>query len=85
MFRILSIVFICIGVFAGCSSSSDSDSPVAESTAPAGLKSTVLQNQAAYIPPQCYTMTRQAGEADPRVHNTCYPCHTTGFRPGRVG
>ncbi len=82
MFRIISIFFICIGLFAGCSSnSSDSDSPAAESTAPAELKSTVLQNQAAYIPPQCYTMTLQAEETDPRVHNTCYTCHTNGFRP----
>ncbi len=35
-------------------------------------------NPSAYIPPQCYTKT--LGESG-AIHNTCYPCHTAGFRP----
>ncbi|MFP4423336.1 MAG: hypothetical protein ACLFRG_22625 [Desulfococcaceae bacterium] len=74
------LLALCV---AGCGGS-DSD-PVADPspapTVPAGLKSTVLQNDTAYIPPQCYTETVNA---EREVHNSCYTCHTSGFRPDFV-
>ncbi len=48
------------------------------STVTADLKSTTLRNPAPFIPPQCYTKT--VGTAG-TVHNTCFTCHTNGFRP----
>jgi hypothetical protein len=36
------------------------------------LKSKALTNQAAYIPPQCYTKTK---DAQGKVHNPCFTCH----------
>lgn len=48
---------------------------VAENTS---LGTQTLENEAAYIPPQCYTKTvDQAGN----VHNPCYSCHTDASRP----
>ncbi|MGD8541554.1 MAG: hypothetical protein PVI39_04630 [Desulfobacteraceae bacterium] len=41
-------------------------------------RTAVLVNPSAYIPAQCYTKT--AGQ-DNAIHNTCYTCHTKGFRP----
>ena len=40
-----------------------------------------LTNQAAYIPPQCYTKTV---DATGTVHNPCYACHTQGTAPNFV-
>jgi Tol biopolymer transport system component len=48
------------------------------SVAVADLKDKILQNPAPYIPPQCYTKTIGPNKT---VHNTCYTCHTKGFRP----
>ena len=39
-----------------------------------------LANRAAYIPPQCFTKTRGAGD-DPQPKNPCYVCHTRGEPP----
>ncbi|OOY19981.1 hypothetical protein BMI86_10945 [Thioclava sp. DLFJ5-1] len=45
------------------------------------LKTTVLDNPTAYIPPQCYTKTEDAaGE----VHNPCQTCHTYPRHPNYV-
>ncbi|OWY13288.1 hypothetical protein B6V72_10885 [Thioclava sp. F34-6] len=45
------------------------------------LKTTVLDNPTAYIPPQCYTKTEdKAGE----VHNPCQTCHTYPRHPNYV-
>ena len=40
-----------------------------------------LDNPAAYVPPQCYTQTR---DADGTVHNPCFTCHTRAERPNFV-
>lgn len=40
--------------------------------------SKTLFNPAPYIPPQCYTKTR---DDDGNVHNPCYTCHTMPRRP----
>ena len=45
------------------------------------LKASILRNETAYIPPQCYTKTQDdAGQ----VHNPCYVCHTRSRRPNYV-
>ena len=72
---ILQTLLIAILFVSGCN---DSDSSSSETGPASGLTSTVLTNQAAYIPAQCYTKTTDESET---VHNTCYTCHTTGFRP----
>jgi hypothetical protein len=46
------------------------------------LTSKTLFNTAAYIPPQCYTKTR---DKQGRVHNPCFTCHTTPRRPNYTG
>ena len=45
------------------------------------LKSRILHNRTAYIPPQCYTRTRDEND---RVHNPCFSCHTRPRRPNFV-
>lgn len=45
------------------------------------LTGKVLTNQAAYIPSQCYTKTRDDSGA---VHNPCFSCHTEPRRPNFV-
>ncbi|WP_223638748.1 hypothetical protein [Rhodobacter sp. TJ_12] len=42
------------------------------------LKSTVLSNPTAYIPPQCYTKTEDAAGG---VHNPCFTCHVSSRAP----
>ncbi|MFD2172585.1 hypothetical protein [Rhodobacter lacus] len=42
------------------------------------LKTTVLKNRTAYIPPQCYTKTEDAAGA---VHNPCFTCHVESRAP----
>lgn len=45
------------------------------------LKQVVQLNQNAFIPPQCYTKTRdEAG----RVHNPCFVCHTSSREPNYI-
>jgi Tol biopolymer transport system component len=77
--------FLMIGCLAlsGCDSGSDSSplpkgEPGASEPTDNSLKSTVLKNQAAYLPAQCYTRTvSKTGN----VYNSCYTCHTKGLRP----
>jgi hypothetical protein len=38
-----------------------------------------LVNRVAYIPPQCFTKTREAGAV--KARNPCYPCHTRSEAP----
>jgi hypothetical protein len=38
-----------------------------------------LVNRVAYIPPQCFTKTREPGDA--KAKNPCYPCHTRSEAP----
>ncbi len=45
------------------------------------LAQDTLPNQAAYIPPQCYTKTLDAAG---KAHNPCYVCHTQGTGPNFV-
>ena len=40
------------------------------------LKTTVLENRAAYIPPQCYTKTEDAQGV---AHNPCQTCRITSY------
>lgn len=40
-----------------------------------------LNNPAPYIPPQCYTVTK---DKNGKVHNPCYACHTASTRPNYV-
>ncbi|PTV95468.1 hypothetical protein C8J27_104104 [Rhodobacter aestuarii] len=42
------------------------------------LKSTLLHNRTAYIPPQCYTKTEDDTGA---VHNPCFTCHVRSRAP----
>lgn len=46
-----------------------------------GQAQEALSNQAAYIPPQCYTKTI---DAQGLVHNPCYACHTQGTSPNFI-
>lgn len=41
----------------------------------------ILKNEAAYIPLQCYTKTKHENDF---VGNSCYVCHTVGERPNRL-
>lgn len=40
-----------------------------------------LYNKSAYIPPQCYTKTR---DEEGKVHNPCFACHTESRRPNYI-
>lgn len=42
------------------------------------LRSDALTNRTPYVPPQCYTKTR---DEDGRVHNPCYVCHQASVPP----
>jgi hypothetical protein len=42
------------------------------------LKSKVLSNEVAYIPPQCYTKTI---DSENNVHNPCFTCHQESLPP----
>jgi len=82
---IMALVLFCWIALSGCSGGSDSAAPSGDSggTGDAepvaeSLTSTVLANQAPYLPPQCYTQTVSA---DGQVRNSCYTCHTRGLRP----
>ncbi|HEY2511083.1 MAG TPA: hypothetical protein VGI39_09515 [Polyangiaceae bacterium] len=44
-----------------------------------GMRGKKAGNRFAYIPPQCYTRTRD--EAAGPVHNVCYPCHLASTPP----
>ncbi|MDA3806575.1 MAG: hypothetical protein PF440_01565 [Thiomicrorhabdus sp.] len=41
----------------------------------------IVNNDAAYIPAQCYTKT--AGKDD-KIHNPCFSCHTEGLAPNYI-
>jgi Tol biopolymer transport system component len=70
------MLFILSGmILTGCNDSGSSSSAGGRDDA---LTSTALSNKAPYIPAQCYTKTTDASGA---VHNSCYTCHTRGFRP----
>ncbi len=53
----------------------------AQGAAAVDLRSRVLENEFAYVPSQCYTMTR---DETGRVHNPCYACHVRPQRPNYV-
>lgn len=79
---ILLIFCLCLS---GCGGGSDPTTPAAGVDPPESadivdnsLKTKALQNQAPYLPPQCYTQTVKANGD---VQNPCYTCHTKGFRP----
>lgn len=43
-----------------------------------------ITNRSAYIPPQCYTQTRDDDGASARIHNPCYVCHGAGRTPNKL-
>ncbi|HIQ38233.1 MAG TPA: hypothetical protein EYH36_09630 [Desulfocapsa sulfexigens] len=45
------------------------------------LKSSVLLNETAYIPSQCYTKTE---DEQKKVYNPCYACHTKSIEPNYI-
>ena len=55
--------------------------PAPADPAAVDLRQRALHNKMAYIPPQCYTKTR---DDDGGVHNPCYVCHTRSRRPNYV-
>ena len=46
------------------------------------LNTNIKNNEAAYIPAQCYTKTQQDGDAT--VHNPCYACHNESTAPNYI-
>lgn len=48
---------------------------------PRSLTSRRLSNASAYIPPQCYTRTK---DESGRVHNPCYTCHVRSRAPNYI-
>ncbi len=55
--------------------------PMAQGEQRADLRSTDLSNQAPYIPPQCYTRTRDSSGV---VLNPCFSCHVDTPAPSYV-
>src|SRR5665811_1946874 len=49
---------------------------------PGGMGARPLKNRFAYIPPQCYTATRE--RAGGTVYNPCYACHQRPVAPNFV-
>ncbi len=45
------------------------------------LTDRILVNEAAYVPPQCYT---KAEDEEGNIHNPCYSCHTKSKRPNFI-
>jgi hypothetical protein len=56
--------------------------PFSPSTLAIDLKQSTLKNQAAYIPSQCYTKTKD--EDGVTVHNPCYACHRRSQEPNYI-
>ena len=67
-----SLLFIVLGF--GTAETSQPDEVI-------DLRKSVLNNETAYIPPQCYTKTEGAGK---RVYNPCYVCHTRSQEPNYI-
>lgn len=68
-------IFCCVSLcLASCEFSQSSNGEAEQDS----LTEDVLHNPTAYIPPQCYTKTVDAGGA---VHNPCYVCHTASKAP----
>jgi hypothetical protein len=83
----------CTGLLAalsGCTKSLDSEQRARVDAAraptsvpaPSGVQGYALANRFAYIPPQCYTMTRGEGG---RASNPCYACHVRSERRTTLG
>lgn len=50
------------------------------------LRSLVATNPFAYIPPQCYTMTKvDEPDGTVSIHNPCYTCHVDSTAPNYLG
>lgn len=71
-FSVCSVLGLAALAFFGA----ESDVSAAGESGP-NLKSKVLHNPIAYIPPQCFVKTEQEG----RVVNPCYVCHTRSVEP----
>lgn len=82
---LLVIVTLVIGTLMGCGQQQDKEAPTkytdnieSQPIKPPQLASIDIQNRSPYLPPQCYTKTKdEAGN----VHNPCYVCHTASKRP----
>jgi hypothetical protein len=72
---VLPIVLSCLTLGAGILAHAGDDN------LPVPFKSRTLHNPAAYIPPQCYTKTK---DDSGQIHNPCFSCHTPGMRPNFV-
>ncbi|MCB1756918.1 MAG: hypothetical protein KDJ38_15455, partial [Gammaproteobacteria bacterium] len=67
-----SLVTIGLVLVMACNGGDDSD---ASDSVDKSLFSKAMVNDAAYIPPQCYTETR---DDDGSSHNPCFTCHQAG-------
>ncbi len=79
------LLYSCTGSDSDGTSSTESDS-VAEYSPASPVEINLLtnhiqNNDAAYIPAQCYTRTQ--GDND-RIHNPCFSCHTVGETPNYI-
>jgi hypothetical protein len=78
---ICAVVFAAAGAAGACRPGAPAG-PAGAPPVPGGMQAGTLANRFAYIPPQCYTMTREApGGA---VHNPCYACHMKSVAPNFV-
>jgi WD40-like Beta Propeller Repeat len=84
MKRILFYSVLILGLVACGGSNDTSDNKTLSDTsyATTDLRSKDLINPAAYIVPQCYTVTQP--EAASPVYNPCYTCHTSSVVPNYV-
>nr|WP_320116270.1 hypothetical protein [uncultured Desulfuromonas sp.] len=86
---LLALLTACGGGGGGSSSSSpDTSTPVTDpddgsyTYATTDLRSTTITNTAAYIVPQCYTVTQP--EEGGTAYNPCFTCHTASVPPNYV-
>jgi len=72
MFRRDAILILVLASVAGATGAAAAD---------VDLKNRFLGNEAAYIPPQCYTKTLDGNGV---AHNPCYACHVPTKRPNYI-
>ena len=77
---------VVLGLVSGCGGGGAGDAAVdsADAAAPGltmDLTSRALVNEAAYVPPQCYTKTI---DDEGGVHNPCYACHIESTPPNYI-
>ncbi len=88
--KIISNYFCNHGHFIDCSccggggggSSASGGTPGTGTITADNLTSKTMRNEAAYIPAQCYTATKDT--TNNKVYNPCYSCHTKSVKPNFV-